>query len=293
MANLKVHVEVEEDMPLQTYIIQYLNFLHDNVKKAEVKLETFVLKMIEDESVHISQIVRDHEITRDINMDKLTGHISDINFTLSNKLDVVKNTITNDVNEQILNMTLIMFEDLKQSVDNVERKINTNLKDQVRNATLVSEQLNQFACDSQSNLSKKIDKLEIKLTEVFDDKILNVKQECVIENINTTRKLKNHILNLTQVSEQLNQAVSDSRIKLSEKIEDIDAKFETLSKKCDSAISNLEEKLDAQIMRTKNLSAAIVNREERARLEKQDGRLSIKLIRINKYIVISNTTNIN
>ncbi len=110
MENLGKIVQVEEDMPLQTYFIKYQTILHD---EAEFKIK----KLLEDESLHMAQVITDAEVTW-----------------------------TKNLENQFVNIT--------QGFVDAEISRRHKLKNQLKNSEFISEKLNQKITGAEFNLTK-------------------------------------------------------------------------------------------------------------------------------------------
>ncbi len=102
-------------------------------------------------------------------------------------------------------------------------------------------------------------------TQKLENKIINLKNQLVETDFNMSRKLENHIKNCTFVTGELHQAISDSHLDLSKKLELLENKLSTkltniiinMTKKYDDEILNLRRDFEADTMKSKNLSEEI------------------------------------
>ncbi len=221
MAELGKNVQVEEDMPLLTYVIQYQKLLHEDAEK-------ILERNSEDQAVYIEQLIKDFETSFSIKLENESKNISqkylDAEMKLNNKFDV-----------QMLNFTQIIYEGVKLHFDNtvavlkqenVDAHINLtrNLEHHIRNATVVSESLEQKITDVEHNLYKKLNK-----------QISNLKQEFHDSQRYMTHLMESYIENATLVFEKLDEATH-------------------LSRNLENEIISLKQELHEEIQITKNLS---------------------------------------
>ncbi len=211
-------VQVDEGMPLQTYLIKYQKILHE---EDDFKLRN----LLEDESLHMSQLFTDSEITLTKYMKlisvEIKQRITGTEFNLIKKLD------------DVLNISQLIFEGLNRTISNVEDRMSTKLDNEVL-------KMKQECID-----------VDMNTTEKLNNKIINI-----------SRNLDDHIRNSTFVSEELNQAIIESDLNISKRLKDIEVK---LNRKFDDEILNLKRELYAEIMITKNLTAEIKIIEDKIR----------------------------
>ncbi len=289
-------VQVEEDMPLQTYLIKYQKLLQE---EAEIKFG----QLLEDESLHISQVISDVEIswaksldkqTIDIterlaveqihisnklndqatNTEKIERRVTGAELNLTKKLHDANMQISHKLDDQFSNISQLLFEGIqiiknaeinisrslddkilimKQESLNSEISLAEKLEEHIANVSLVTEALGQRVSDCQITFSKMLVDMEMKLTEVFSNEIRNQKEKCMDADLHLTKKIEKLIHNISQETTYLEGEI----INLKQEFEDVQY---NMSKKIDNEVLNLTHIImNSEINVTENLREHIRN----------------------------------
>ncbi len=182
-------MQVDENMPLQAYLLQYQTILHEETRE-----------VIKDESVYISQVISDLE--KDLTKFHEQAKSSSINTEESNHcVNCPGLKLTKKMDDSIKNVTFVS-EKLNEAINDIHLNLSKKMNEHISNVTFITEKLDKTINVVQMNLYKKFENIEIKISNRIQDQIENLTRsifEGLVQTINNVKtELKNDILDLTQ-----------------------------------------------------------------------------------------------